>query len=120
MGERIVDPVVHLELRTDNLARACAFYGELFGWRFEPVHLGGATYHAVDVGGRIQGGIVECDEARPRWLPYVEVPDLAAMTERARSLGATVTLEPREGPAGWRSTLLTRAGGDVALWQPKA
>jgi predicted enzyme related to lactoylglutathione lyase len=27
-----IDPVVHLELRTPNLARACGFYTRLFGW----------------------------------------------------------------------------------------
>ena len=41
------------------------------------------------------------------------------MTERARDLGAAVLLEPREGPAGWRSVLATREGGEIALWQPK-
>lgn len=41
------------------------------------------------------------------------------MTDRARRLGASVLLEPREGPAGWRSVLATREGGEIALWQPK-
>ena len=36
-----------------------------------------------------------------------------------RRLGAAVRLEPREGPAGWRSVLATRDGGEIALWQPK-
>ncbi len=41
------------------------------------------------------------------------------MTERAGRLGATVLLEPREGPAGWRSVVATPAGGDIAFWQAK-
>jgi len=41
------------------------------------------------------------------------------MTERARLLGATVLLEPREGPAGWRSVVAAPAGAELALWQPK-
>ncbi len=41
------------------------------------------------------------------------------MTERGRALGAAVLLEPREGPAGWRSVLATSDGGEIALWQPK-
>jgi hypothetical protein len=28
-------------------------------------------------------------------------------------------LEPREGPAGWRSVLASSDGGEIALWQPK-
>jgi hypothetical protein len=30
-----------------------------------------------------------------------------------------VLLEPREGPAGWRSVVSTPAGGEIAFWQPK-
>ena len=56
---------------------------------------------------------------RPVWLPYVEVQEIEAMTERGRALGAAVLLEPREGPAGWRSVLATSDGGEIALWQPK-
>jgi predicted enzyme related to lactoylglutathione lyase len=47
------------------------------------------------------------------------VPDIRAMTDRAQLLGATVMLAPREGIAGWRSVVATRAGGEIALWQPK-
>ena len=32
---------------------------------------------------------------------------------------ASVLLEPREGPAGWRSILAAPAGAEIALWQPK-
>jgi predicted enzyme related to lactoylglutathione lyase len=53
------------------------------------------------------------------WLPYVEVPEIGAATERARIIGASVLLEPREGPAGWRSVVATPAGGEIAFWQQK-
>jgi predicted enzyme related to lactoylglutathione lyase len=62
---------------------------------------------------------VECDVARPLWLPYVEVACIGEATERARALGATVSLGPREGPGGWRSVVTTPAGGELAFWQPK-
>jgi predicted enzyme related to lactoylglutathione lyase len=39
--------------------------------------------------------------------------------ERARLLGATVVLEPREGPVGWRSIVAVPAGAQIALWQSK-
>jgi predicted enzyme related to lactoylglutathione lyase len=53
------------------------------------------------------------------WLPYVAVDRVDEATDAARELGATVLLEPREGPAGWRSTIATAAGGEIALWQQK-
>jgi predicted enzyme related to lactoylglutathione lyase len=52
-------------------------------------------------------------------LPYVEVAAVAEVTERARQLGATVALGPREGPAGWRSVITGPAGGELAFWQGK-
>ena len=63
--------------------------------------------------------MVECGARHPLWLPYVEVDGVAAATERARWLGASVLLEPREGPAGWRSVVSSPAGGEIAFWQPK-
>jgi predicted enzyme related to lactoylglutathione lyase len=63
--------------------------------------------------------VVECDSRRPVWLPYVEVAEIRQATESARELGASVLLEPREGPAGWRSVVTARSGGEIAFWQPK-
>jgi predicted enzyme related to lactoylglutathione lyase len=113
------DPVVHLELHTGNLPRACAFYTQLFGWRAERVAVGSSSYLALGLGPEIEGGVVESDTDSSLWLPYVEVDDIARTTERARALGANVALEPREGPAGWRSVIAAPAGAGVALWQPK-
>jgi predicted enzyme related to lactoylglutathione lyase len=112
--------VVHLELHTRDLARACEFYDGLCGWRAERIEAGGGSYTALELGrGFGGGGVVECETPQPLWVPYVEVGDVAAATERARRLGAAVLLEPREGPAGWRSVVTAPAAGDVALWQPK-
>ncbi len=112
-------PVVHLELHTRDLPEAQALYAELCGWRAERIDAGPGSYLALALGDAIGGGIVECDVARPLWLPYVEVSCIAEATERARALGATVSLGPREGPAGWRSVVTTSAGGELAFWQPK-
>ena len=119
MNGPLVNPVVHLELRTENLSRAVAFYSEMFGWRAEAVRAGAASYLALGIGDGIQGGVVERESGPPDWLPYVEVAGIRAATERARSLGAAVLVEPREGPAGWRSVVSVPAGAEVGLWQPK-
>jgi predicted enzyme related to lactoylglutathione lyase len=111
--------VVHLELHTRDLARAWAFYAGLFEWRLESVRQGSRSYLATDLGGGVGGGIVECGAFPPRWLPYVNVRDIEATTARAVRLGAQVLLNPREGPAGWRSVLVEPSGGEIALWQPK-
>jgi predicted enzyme related to lactoylglutathione lyase len=113
------NPVVHLELHTGDLQRARAFYARLCGWRSERIDAGPGSYLALELGGGVSGGGVECETRRPLWLPYVEVVDIAEATKRARLLGALVLLEPREGPAGWRSVVAAPAGAEVAFWQPK-
>ncbi len=112
-------PVVHLELHTANLRRACDFYTHLFGWRAQTVNVPAGSYQALELGGEIAAGVVECEARRSLWLPYVEVDEIGAATESARELGATVLLSAREGPAGWRSVISEPAGSEIALWQQK-
>jgi predicted enzyme related to lactoylglutathione lyase len=114
------NPVVHLELHTGDLPQARALYAELCGWRPGWIETQAGSYLSLDLGDGLCGGIVECGIRRPRWLPYVEVAEIADATARAGKLGASVLLEPREGPAGWRSVVATPFGGEIAFWQPKA
>jgi predicted enzyme related to lactoylglutathione lyase len=111
--------VVHLELHTGDLPRAREFYAGLCGWQAERIEAGGGSYLALDLGPGFGGGMVECGTPRPLWLPYVAVPDIAEATDRARRLGASVLLSPREGPAGWRSVVASPAGAELAFWQTK-
>ena len=113
------NPVVHLELHTGNLARACELYSRLCGWRVERVEAGPASYHLLDWGGGLDGGVVECATSRALWLPYVQVSRVDEATERARRLGASVLLDPREGPAGWRSVVAVPEGAEIAFWESK-
>jgi len=112
-------PVVHLELHTGELARARAFYAALCGWPAERIDTEHGSYVGVELGRGLDGGMVECAAGRALWLPYVEVENIAQANERARELGAAVLLPLREGPAGWRSVVSTRWGGELALWQHK-
>jgi predicted enzyme related to lactoylglutathione lyase len=113
------NPVVHLELHTGDLPQACALYAELCGWRPQWIETRAGAYLPLELGDWLGGGIVECDIRRPRWLPYVEVCEIAEATDRARELSASVLLEPREGPAGWRSVVVTPSDGQIAFWQSK-
>ena len=120
MARSPTSPVVHLELHTGDLAGARSFYAGLCGWRPERIETAAGPYLAMELGASFDGGIVECAARRPLWLPYVEVPAIAAATDRAWELGASVLLEPREGPSGWRSVVAAPAAGEIAFWQPKS
>jgi len=119
MAKKPSNPVVHLELHTGDLDSACEFYARVCGWRSERITAEGGSYLALEMGNGLGGGVVECQTRRPLWLPYVEVAEISRATQRARDLGAGVLLEPREGPAGWRSVVAAPAGGEIAFWQSK-
>jgi predicted enzyme related to lactoylglutathione lyase len=114
-----MNPVVHLELHTGDERQACATYARLCGWRAERLQTKSGPYTALGLGESFGGGIVECGVPRSMWLPYVQVSEIESAAARARELGASMLLEPREGPAGWRAVVSTPAGGEIAFWQPK-
>ena len=119
MMPRVSKRLVHLELHTGDLEAARALFGGLFGWPSERVGTGAGAYQAIEMGGGVGGGIVECPTERPLWLPYIEVPNVELATQCATERGARVLLEPREGPVGWRSVVTSPVGGELAFWQPK-
>lgn len=120
MNTRSANPVIHLELHTGDVRGAVDFYTQLFRWRPERIQAGGGSYLALGMGNGVGGGVVQCEGTdHPLWLPYVDVPDIARTTERARELGGDVLLAPREGPEGWRSVVSTPGAGEVAFWQSK-
>jgi predicted enzyme related to lactoylglutathione lyase len=63
MTEACEYPVVHLELRTGNLPRACAFYAELLGRGPERVDTAAGSYRAPAMGG-LGGGLGAAGAAR--------------------------------------------------------
>jgi predicted enzyme related to lactoylglutathione lyase len=103
---------------TGDLPQARALYAELCGWRPSEVETQSGSYLAMELGGALGGGIVECATSRPRCCPMSRSP--RSTRRHAGRLGASVLLEPREGPAGWRSVVATPAGGELAFWQPKS
>ena len=112
-------PIVHLELHTGDLRGARDLYSAVCGWQPERIDTAHGAYLAVSMGEGLGGGIVASAAPRPLWLPYVAVEEVGEATARARERGARVLLEPREGPAGWRSVVATPAGGQIAFWQQK-
>lgn len=120
----MANPFVHIELNTTDPAKARTFYGQLFAWKMEDVPMGGGmTYTTISPGdGGTGGGLMQhpVPGAPSTWLAYVDVDDVKASTEKARSLGAQVMRDVTEVPnMGWFSIIADPTGAHLGLWQTK-
>ena len=58
-------------------------------------------------------------DAPSSWLAYVEVNDITAATQKAKSLGAKIVMDVMELPGiGWMSIFIDPTGATLALWKP--
>jgi uncharacterized protein len=113
---------VHVELNTQDVGRAKQFYQQLFRWEMEDVAMGpDGKYTLIKTGGTGGGILKHPDPASPSmWLAYVEVDDISAATEKARSLGAQIMKDVTEVPGvGSMSIIVDPTGAMLALWKPK-
>lgn len=54
------------------------------------------------------------------WVAYVLVDDIAAATQKAKSLGATIMKDVTEVPGfGWLSFITDPTGAMLGLWKAK-
>jgi uncharacterized protein len=119
----MANPFVHVELHTNDLARAKEFYSRLFEWKLQDMPMpGGGSYTIIDVGGGTGGGIMvnQAPGTPPHWMAYVGVDDVRAATRKARDLGAKVVVDVTEvGDYGTMSVITDPTGATVAMWQAK-
>jgi predicted enzyme related to lactoylglutathione lyase len=117
------NPFVHVELNTTDLGKAKAFYGSLFNWKLEDTDMGPmGTYTMIKVGSGTGGGMMKhpMPGAPSAWLAYVQVDDIKASTEKAKSLGAKVINDVTEVMGvGWLSIIMDPTGAVLGLWKPK-
>jgi uncharacterized protein len=127
------NPFVHVELNTSDMDKAKKFYGQLFDWKLEDVSMGAGgppglqasegKYTMIQPGHGTGGGMVKqaVPNAPSSWLAYVEVSDVAASTQKAKSLGARIMLDVTEVPgAGWMSVIVDPTGAALGLWKSKS
>ena len=105
------------DLAVPDADAATAFYGDLFGWGFEPVE-GGQDYRVVLNGGRTNGGIMALPEAGapPAWMPYFGHPDVDALAAGIGDLGGVVHQAPFDVLGGRVAVLGDPQGAAFAVW----
>jgi predicted enzyme related to lactoylglutathione lyase len=89
------------ELHTTDTTKAVSFYEKVVGFSHRSMDMGpGGIYHILSKGGVDRGGVTSHLPAGvpPHWLPYVAVDDVDATIARARKLGATIPVSPKDIP----------------------
>jgi predicted enzyme related to lactoylglutathione lyase len=118
----MAQPFVHMELNTPDLGKAKDFYGQLCGWSFNDIDMGGpaGVYSVFKPSDGPGGGIYSMQGAPTAWLPYIGVENLKESTDKAIALGAKVIMREQEVPGhGSFSMIVDPTGASVALWQVK-
>ncbi|HKY70769.1 MAG TPA: VOC family protein [Nitrospira sp.] len=110
----------HIELITQDLDKAKDFYQKLFGWKIRD--LPDLPYSLFNEQLCPTGGMMKSPQAGSEsfWIPYIVTDDITSLTEKARSLGATIHREVMvAGQYGWLSIINDPSGATFGLWQSK-
>ena len=117
----MANPFVHVELQTNDVAKAKEFYAKLFDWKLEDFPMPGFTYTMIKVGEGTGGGMMKSQGTAgvpPHWLAYVSVDDVASSTKKAKQLGAEIVMDTMKvGDFGLMSIFKDPTGAVLALWQ---
>lgn len=88
------------ELITSDVEAAREFYGQLFGWTLKEGPVQGMPYTVIEAAGQEIGGIAGTPPNQPNmpptWGVYITVEDVAAIAEKATSLGGQVLMGPMQ------------------------
>ena len=117
------NPFCHVELQSNDPTKAKEFYKGMFDWGMEEMPMGETTYTMIQVGEGTGGGIMKnpVPNVPSHWLAYILFDDVAASTDKARSLGGNVLMDKIEIPnVGWFSVIQDPTGAAIGLWQQKA
>jgi predicted enzyme related to lactoylglutathione lyase len=113
------------ELYTRDPKKAADFYSGLFGWKMNARHMDFGDYVIFENSEGMMAGMLKIAEewgpVPPYWLVYFSVDDCDKAVDRAKGLGAKVTMPPMEIETAGRFALLSDPqGAGFAVIQLKA
>ncbi len=111
------------ELMTPDVNKAKQFYSALFDWKAEDRDMGSMTYTMFKSGDKDIGGMLQTPQDKagipPHWMSYVCVKDVDKMVEKAKSLGAKITVPATPvSDFGRFAVIQDPTGAHIAIWQP--
>ncbi len=108
--------IVHLEIPADDTEQAQAFWGSLFGWKFQSFP-GPSEYHMTEISKGTGGAITNMEPGKRGTRPYFEVDDINAGAARVRELGGEAGEGMPVPNMGWFATCKDPHGNEFGLWQ---
>ena len=115
-----------VELATTNQNGAKAFYGSLFGWKFNDMDMGPSGVYTIftlkdqDVAAGYTLNPEQMPGVPPHWMLYVAVADADAAVRRCTELGGEVVMPAFDVfDKGRMAVLKDPTGGVHNVWQPK-
>ena len=116
-----------LELATNDLEAATAYYTTLFGWTIEDQPAGeSGAYRTCRADGKKVLGLFDLTDQKPvsdppHWNVYVSVDDVDQSAKVADSLGGSIAVPPSDVSDQGRMAVIQDPGGaKLGLWQPGA
>lgn len=112
------NPVVHFEIGGRDSAKTQAFYGKLFDW--EITQAGAAANINTGGSGGINGHITALGHEPHNYVTvYVQVADIQAYLDKAKTLGGKTLVPPVPIPTGKFAWLADPDGNLIGLLEPK-
>jgi len=124
-----MDKVVHFEIPADDVARATAFYGSVFGWDMQDMSGQGMDYTiamTVPVDdqqmpterGAINGGMMKRSDDTPSPVITIEVASIDDAMQRIEAGGGSVVHARQEIPGmGAFAYFKDSEGNTMGLWE---
>ena len=109
--------VVHLEIPSDDTAKAREFWGGLFGWEWSAMEGSPSEYHMTRIGERTGAAITNMEPGKRGPRVYFDVDDVESGVARVRELGGEADQPMPVPQMGWFATCRDVEGNDFGLWQ---
>lgn len=104
---------VWVDLVTDDVAKAKAFYGKLFGWTFQGDDYVSVLHDGAPIAGMVP--IARLGEPRSEWVANLSVADVDQAAQVAREHGGEIQRGPVDAPHRGRLALLSDPAGAAVL-----
>jgi uncharacterized protein len=112
--------IVWFEIGADNVERAKAFYGGLFGWKIEKMP-GAMEYWHLDTGGSDDtpdGGLMKRKEPQQGITNYIGVPSVDQFVDKVQKLGGKICMPKTAVPQmGYFAICQDTENNAFGLWE---